>query len=359
MSPARVKSAEQDVAPPPPDGGPTAAEMLEFAADPIFFIDPAGIVLEANRKGLEALGEDAIGGNLGDRVEGGAEALNRIFSRAARTSATLPCSLVLHSDRGPERYKAECRRFGRDGRAAYFGFRLRVREANRFTALKQKIADLNREVRERRRLQLQLEQSLEANERLLKELQHRVKNNIQVLTVLLGQQASRSGNAEFMDLVETARQRLLAISRAHEFMYRTGQFAYVPAAAFIGSVVELLEEGFTGDVEVGLELNAEWQVPHERANTLALIINELVVNAYKHGWTGDKCRIDVRLERESDCHLLTVRDYGKGFPDDIDTASSLGLVLVRGLCNDLKGRLEMVNENGAVTRIRIPAEPKS
>ncbi|ANK79989.1 MAG: hypothetical protein TEF_03685 [Rhizobiales bacterium NRL2] len=339
------------------NAGPTIAELMEFAAEPIFFVDGCGTVLDANSRALEVLAGLGIGDVLPDRIEGGSEAFDRIIRRSARTSSALPCGIVLNGGAGSERYKAECRRFGGvEAGAPVFGFRLRVRDANRFAALKDRIDDLNDEVRERRRLQLRLEQSLEANERLLKELQHRVKNNIQMLTALLGQQAMRANDPRFLDLVETARQRLLAIGRAHEFMYRTGQFAFVPAADFIGSLVDLLRESFEGDVRIRVDLHHGWQVPHERANTLALIVNELVVNAYQHGRVDGRCAIAVRLERTPDTHLLTVRDDGPGFPEGVENSDSLGLVLVRGLCNDLGGRLEMVNEGGAVARVRVPVE---
>lgn len=332
----------------------TIGTLLDFAAEPLFFVDGDGVILDANNRAKRALGGADTGDALPDRIQGGRETFRRIVARSARTSSALPCGLTLDAAGGGTAFKAECRRFGRPGEPLRFGFRLRVREAGRFAALKRRIDDLNRENRERRLLQRRLEQSLESNERLLRELQHRVKNNIQLLTALLAQQAARAGNDEFSALVETARQRLLSIGRAHEFMYRTGYFANVPAADFIGALVDLLREGFVGDVRIDMDLQSDWQVPHERANTLALIVNELVVNAYKHGVRDGVRRIGVCLAREADAHVLTVRDHGPGFPDDADVSGSLGLVLVRGLCNDLDAGVEMFNDGGAVTRIRVP-----
>ena len=330
-------------------------ELLDFFSEPAFIVDGRGKLLQANESASELLAPLRIGGALGDRLVGGEQEMNTILKRCMRTTSRLPCSLALRSSSGPRRLQAVCRRLNHGGDGPQYAFSLRMGERNRFASLNKEIDDLHADIRERKRLEAALRVSLQRNELLFRELQHRVKNNIQTLMTMLHRQASSSRNEEFRALAQTAVQRLLAMSKAFETMYGTDIYSSVPADALIRSVVEAVRQTFGGDYSVKYAMDHQWEVPSAKAGALALIINEALTNAYKHGANGTAVSVEITLSGNGKQHVLTIRDKGPGFPEDFASSRSLGLALIRGLCSQLEARVEMRNEKGAVVTVIIPS----
>ncbi len=189
---------------------------------------------------------------------------------------------------------------------------------------------------------------------LLKEIHHRVKNNLQVVTSLLKLHAERVQAPEARDAFEDAQLRVRAIAILHESLHDARESGPVELESYARSLVSSITrlEGSPTEVEVsavGVRVSLDQALP------CGLILNELVTNALKHGAGSDPrapLRVSVRAAREGADVVLEVRDNGGGFPEQVRDGS-LGLHLVRTLVRQLGGTLTMFTEGGAVARVEF------
>lgn len=202
--------------------------------------------------------------------------------------------------------------------------------------------------------------SLEEKESLLKEVHHRVKNNLQLISSLLSLQASRIPDKDVAELFAESRHRVRSMAMVHENLYRAGNFARVPMPAHIGKLCAELSHAYgmaAQCVEVQVEVD-DIQLDLDRAVSCGLIINELLSNALKHAFRQrDHGRVQVSLHLVGDGQCeLSVADDGKGLPADLDIsrAATLGLQLVDDLAAQLRGELTLERDGGARFRIRFP-----
>jgi len=210
---------------------------------------------------------------------------------------------------------------------------------------------------ENARLYANLQTSLEEKEALLKEVHHRVKNNLQLISSLLNLQASRIVDPSVAELFADSRNRVRSMALVHENLYRTGSFTRVAIARHVQSLCAHLSrvydlagrriELFTriGDMELDLD----------QAVCVGLIVNELVTNAVKHAFPDQRAgTVHVEFEWDPDgACVLSVHDDGVGLPASIDFAncSSMGLQLVHDLTQQLHGELSITH--GPSSRFRL------
>ena len=189
--------------------------------------------------------------------------------------------------------------------------------------------------------------SLEEKEALLKEVHHRVKNNLQLITSLLNLQAARVTDPTVATLFAESRDRVRSMALVHENLYRLGNFARVPMKPHLESVCGQLFRAYaptTGQIVLQLDID-EVQLDLDRAVACGLIVNELVSNALKHAFPdGRRGTIWISLQAlaANEC-LLRVRDDGVGMSKSFDpkTADTLGLQLVSDLADQLHGNVAM------------------
>jgi predicted ATPase/two-component sensor histidine kinase len=215
-------------------------------------------------------------------------------------------------------------------------------------------ADVRQENSERKRAEEQLQASLQEKEALLKEVHHRVKNNLQLISSLLSLQAARIAEPAVAELFAESRNRVRSMALVHENLYRAGNFARISMATHIQNLCAHLTRAYGMNrrrVEWAIRIG-DVQLDLDRAVPCGLIVNELVSNALKHafpdGWAGRVC---VELEPFGDKqHVLVVGDNGVGLPADLDyhRANSLGLQLVDDLTQQLHGNI-LVNRDGGTT----------
>lgn len=221
-----------------------------------------------------------------------------------------------------------------------------------------------RDITEHKQAEQQLQAALKEKETLLKEIHHRVKNNLQVVSSLLSLQANTIKDEELLELVRESQNRIRSMALIHESLYSTENFAVVDIQRYLrhlaGNLVRSYGARAQGielvvDVE-SIGLNTDLAVP------CGLIVTELISNAIKHGFAdvqGGKLRLSLR--RAPDGQLaLQVSDSGCGLPPDVDieTAESLGLRLVNALAGQLGGRLIVERGLGTTVTITFPA-PKN
>jgi two-component sensor histidine kinase len=200
----------------------------------------------------------------------------------------------------------------------------------------------------RERAEEALRSSLREKEALLKEIHHRVKNNLQVIASLLRLESRRIGHEITKSVLRDMQGRIQSMALLHETLYRSGNFAKVDLASYLTKLADQIRRSQASHpdaIRLTVDL-AQVQLEIEQAIPCGLIANELVSNCLKHGFAdGRKGDIWVTLrptDKQSQ-FLLTVRDNGKGLPAGFDWTQqkSLGLQLVSDLSRQLHGEFRV------------------
>lgn len=211
-----------------------------------------------------------------------------------------------------------------------------------------------RDITERKRIEAQ---ALDAKEMYLREVHHRVKNNLQVISSLLFLQSTYTTDARILEILKESQSRVASIALIHEKFYRSPGLERIDFAEYVEDLVsELLRtydirgELLTVRTNIeGVSLDIDTAIP------CGLIINELVTNVFKHAFPpGVPGEIDIELSSTGPKRFaLAVRDNGAGLPKDFDwrTSQSLGLKLVTDLTRQLEGVMEVDTKCGTAFRI--------
>ena len=197
--------------------------------------------------------------------------------------------------------------------------------------------------------------SLAEKEVLLKEIHHRVKNNLQVISSLLNMQSRFVRDAEDLDAFRASMDRVRSMALIHDKLYRSSNLASIHFPDYVKDLCsELLRTyAFGRDIKMNISV-ADIEVDIDRAMPLGLIINELVSNSLKHAFPGTADGgITVSLQGRGQVIELAVSDTGVGFPEALDfrETESLGMQLVMGLVEQLDGTITSCSEGGAEFRI--------
>lgn len=210
---------------------------------------------------------------------------------------------------------------------------------------------------------VELEEALASRTLLFKEMHHRTKNNLQIVSSLLSLQAGQYGDPVLRQGFTDTVSRIRAMAQLHEQLYQGGEFAAVDCGAFLRSIGESLtgEGESRGRITLELDLTSV-SLPMDRAVPLALIANELLTNALKHGFgDGRSGTIRIALQAADGFLTLIIADDGAGLADGqnpAEKAKSLGMRLIRGLALQLKGKVEFASagtDRGTTATVRIPA----
>ncbi len=232
--------------------------------------------------------------------------------------------------------------------------------------LKENLARLapvvGREIREARmrRDGKHTERALHEKETLLREIHHRVKNNMQVVSSLLGLQARAVSNEETRRMLQDTRDRIQSIALLHEILYESGELAAVDFPKYILQMTDYLVRSYRADQRriqiqadiqrVGLDLDA--------ALPCGLLVHEVVTNALKHAFPeGRAGEVRIVLRRQPAGTVgLELSDDGVGLPEGLDwtSARSLGLRLIREVANQLSATLHIESAGGTKVRLTIP-----
>jgi two-component sensor histidine kinase len=195
---------------------------------------------------------------------------------------------------------------------------------------------------ERQRHERGLKAALEHQKVLVKEINHRVKNSLQLVSALLNLQAGT--DPEIGDLLREASGRIMAIGRAHDRLYRSQQIDKIELADYLSAICKDLEE-VTPNCEIVFESSQALFLTTDRAIGVALVVTELVVNAAKHAYPDrPRGRVSVRLTPpEGEFASVSVRDAGVGLPADFDHTKSggMGMRLTRALAKQTGARLRI------------------
>ncbi|HYO80625.1 MAG TPA: PAS domain S-box protein [Bryobacteraceae bacterium] len=218
-------------------------------------------------------------------------------------------------------------------------------------------AKVMRDETERRTTSEQLKASLAEKEVLLKEIHHRVKNNLQVITSLLALQSGTVEDRTVRDMFEDACNRVRSIGEIHELLYRSPDLARVDFGEYLEKLGNNLRDFYGEPERVRLNTASEVNLPLAQAIPCGLIVNELVTNSFKHAFpNGRSGRVDVFLKCERGKCVLQVSDDGVGVPSHVnfEEMNSLGLTLVSVLAKQLGGDLRVQGTAGTQVSVEFP-----
>lgn len=197
-----------------------------------------------------------------------------------------------------------------------------------------------------------LEKALEEKDTMMKEIYHRVKNNLMVISSLLNLQSSYINDKDTQDIFKESENRAKSMALIHENLYRAGDLKHLNFSEYIEKLSKDLYHTYTLDkslvklvlnIEV-IKLNIDTSIP------FGLILNELLTNSLKHAFPdGRSGMITVELQQDFDGRLkLSVSDNGIGFPSDLDfkTTESLGMMIINTLTQQIEGEINLDQSNG-------------
>lgn len=227
------------------------------------------------------------------------------------------------------------------------------------TVTRQITSFVNQEILERQQAEDRLKSSLTEKEILLKEIYHRVKNNLLVVSSLLEMQTNYVNDPETVKMLKNSKSRIHSMALVHEQLYRSDSLKEIDLSVYIKDLsAKIFDSHSQQEKVIDFVVNVEnISLNIETAHSCGLILNELITNALEHAFTGrDQGTIWINLLRTDDAEIiLTVKDDGIGVSKDFDfyETDSLGLKLVRILTRQLEGEIKMDSRIGSSFQIKF------
>ncbi|MBT3226099.1 MAG: response regulator [Bacteroidetes bacterium] len=204
--------------------------------------------------------------------------------------------------------------------------------------------------------------NLKEKETLLHEIHHRVKNNMTVISSLLGLQIINVSDEKAKEALQDSQNRVQTMSRIHETLYRSDNLSAIDMKTYLSELGATILQGYTNSGNVNLKVKAEnIMIEVRQASSLGLIANELITNSIKYAFPDDRkgeIVLDLKSNEENEVELI-VSDNGIGIPEglDLEKTDSLGLKLVKNITeNQLNGSIEMESKNGTKFTIKFNIE---
>ena len=205
---------------------------------------------------------------------------------------------------------------------------------------------------------LLIEQSLREKEALIKEIHHRVKNNLQIISSMLNLQIGKVGNESTETILKDAQQRVNAISLTHQMLYQKDNISTISLGDYVENLVSQIERTvFSKNIHLTVHINShDRKINIDTAIPLGLMINEILTNAYKHAFSeNEKGTVSVSLIDIANECLLTLKDNGKGLPENFENINhtSMGMELIHILAEQLDANLKIEKNNGTIFIIKL------
>lgn len=355
-------------------------ELIEQAADGIFIGDPKGNFIEVNSFACELSGytkKELLKMNMSQffakselkrkplrydlLINGDIIVKERTLTRKDGTRITIEMN-TKHMSNG--NYQAIMRNINERKRAEDMLFQyqeeLESLVKRRTQQLEKAIADLKKENSERLHMEELLKFQLKEKVILLKEIHHRVKNNMQVIISLLNLQAANINDSKMLELYQESQNRIKSMALIHEKLYQSKDLTHIDFSEYVCSLTNYLAHSFLSEDNT-IEIETKSQnisLEYDIVIALGLIINELVSNSIKYAFKGlDRGKVEISLKKVKGNLLhLCVADNGNGIPKQINfrNTKSLGLQLVCSLTEQIGGIISMTNTTGTKFCIKFP-----
>jgi PAS domain S-box-containing protein len=223
------------------------------------------------------------------------------------------------------------------------------------------ITSIIRDVTERKKTEKLLQKSINDKEILLKEIHHRVKNNLMIISSLLNLQSRYIKDEESKNIFKESQNRAKSMALIHERLYQSTDLKRIDFGDYIRTLTDDLYHTYVLDSSI-VKLNIQVEdlmLDIDHSIPLGLIVNELVSNSLEHAFPhGKSGEITIKFYSQGHKYLLEVKDDGVGIPNDIDykNTDSLGLRLVTSLTEQIEGEIEFNNEHGTLFKISFNEE---
>jgi two-component sensor histidine kinase len=200
--------------------------------------------------------------------------------------------------------------------------------------------------------------SLREKEQLLREIHHRVKNNLQIISSLLNLQTENTQDEKFLALIRESRNRIKSMALVHEMLYATTDLSSIKLKDYIKNLYESIYLSYRRpDMKIvfHLEVRDELNFEIDRMINLGLILNEIISNSLKYAFESNRGNISIAMEENNNKYTLTVKDDGKGLPEGFNekTDSHLGMQLIFLLAEQLSGTIELHSRNGTFYKLNF------
>jgi len=191
-----------------------------------------------------------------------------------------------------------------------------------------------------------IETALVEKDSLLKEIHHRVKNNLQMVSSLLSMQTKNTKSKEAIEALEEGKSRVKAMALIHQKLYQNEGLAVIEMQSYVESLVNSIQSVYKkGGHDININIDAEGaELDIDRAIPMGLILNELVSNSFKYAFPNKESgQIYINIRKDGDQGFFEYTDNGQGLPDDMDERSkgSMGVKLIQRLVNQLRSNLNI------------------
>lgn len=227
---------------------------------------------------------------------------------------------------------------------------LEIQVAKRTTELQEINEQLTRKIENQKITENKLSQSLQEKEVLLKEIHHRVKNNLQMVMSLLRLHSSFVDSEISKNVLQESEVRIRSMAMVHEKLYQSTTLRNIDLGSYIESLAQSLIETYnSGYIQLNLKVES-FKVSIDTAIPCGLIVNELITNVLKHAFTpNQEGELRIMLSRTDSAEIkLEISDNGKGLPANLDTTKpdSLGLQLLQTLSSQINAEVDVRSNNG-------------
>lgn len=206
----------------------------------------------------------------------------------------------------------------------------------------------------------QIISSLREKDLLLKEVHHRVKNNLQIITGMLKLQSLRITDTKALEIIRECSNQVYSMASIHELLYNSRDIGKIKVEEYINRLVDHFKqeyEGISTRLVFHVEVDPEIVLDIERCIPCGLILNELIMNAVKHAFDPEReGEVTISFIQDLDTFTMKIADNGRGFPSDFDIKKSLtlGMELTKRLSHQLRGEVIITNDKGAEISVVFP-----
>jgi two-component sensor histidine kinase len=214
------------------------------------------------------------------------------------------------------------------------------------------ISGMTMDITDKKKAQTQIKKSLQVKDMLLKEIHHRVKNNLMVISSLLNLQSRCIKDEASKSIFKDSQNRARSMAMIHELLYQSSDLKSINFGNYINKLTnELCSVYITDPNKIKLNMDiGDIMLDINTAIPLGLIVNELVSNSMKHAFPNNKQgKIDIKFNLDNGNYSMIVSDNGVGFPQDynIENSDSLGLKIVNSLTEQIDGEIKIEISNGS------------
>ncbi|MDI6644207.1 MAG: PAS domain S-box protein [Methanobacteriaceae archaeon] len=211
------------------------------------------------------------------------------------------------------------------------------------------------DITERKNFEDKLKSIIKEKDSLIREIHHRVKNNMQIISSLLSLQMEYVDDFKSYELFQESRNRVKSMAMIHEKLYMTDELSQIDMHKFIEGLIYELSSIYGANTQINKKISVDnIYIDISTAVPCAIILNELITNSIKHAFPhGRAGELEVSFKKVNDDIELIVSDNGVGFPEDMDfkKPKTLGLQLVNSIVNQINGRIELDKNNGSSIKI--------